>query len=400
MTNRTLLVKNLIEEGKQKTWCEYADEYNLESCRIARYYWEWHLDNIDYYEPNVEIEKNIKTSIDREDLEKENKELTTVEELEKTLEVVGKHSSLTLKSVWQTQGKGGKVNTLCSWNNDITPDDINKFREDLLEEIKEYSPIPTTYERKNTSSEKEGLLAEISFPDFHIGRVPVKKSEKLYNSTIEKTLSKLMNYNLDRIVYIVGNDWLNVDTPDYKTTRGTQQKDVDDFSTTMRAGVRIAIDSIFKLKQLEVPIDVIIIPGNHDRFRMEAVGLAIEGYFYNDDSVNVESSKKYRKYYKYGNTSFMYEHGELKARDYGPVFSTEEPKLWAESSYRYVRCGHLHHNIEEEYPGIEITFMPSLSESSDWEDSKGYISKRRGFIYLHDKIEGEVNRLQIKTDDQ
>lgn len=400
ISNRASLVQDIIENGKNRTWAEYAWDYSNEddpiTARMARYYWEWHLENLNYYAPDEPIlSKPINDEVKEEQVDIEHIEETSVEQLQNVLDTLDKYGSLTLNSVWQTKGKGGKIQTLCSWKNNTTDEDIEDFKQSIIDEIKEFSPI-NKFTPPTISDDK--YLAEISFPDFHIGRVSVEESKRLYMSVINKTIERLKDIPLDEIVYVVGHDWLNVDNSEYKTTRGTQQKDVDDFSTTMRAGINIALSSIHELKKLRVPIKVIILPGNHDRFRMEAVGLALEGYFNSDYQVDVDATKSWRKYNQYGENSFMYEHGELKARDYVPAFASERPQLWANTTYRYVRCGHLHHNIEEEFPGLEVTFMPSLSEKSDWEDSKAYISKRRGFIYIHDKNEGEINRIQVKPD--
>lgn len=381
--NRIELIKDLIQNGKNSTWEDYAIEYELRDGKQANDYWRWHLNNPEYYAPGIPI--NTSGYIDNIEHSVKN-----VEVLEET-DVENKYDHLTLKSAWETKTKDG-IKVLRSWTNNVTGEDIEEFRENLIDEISKFSPNAPFKFKANP----DGLLAEISFPDFHIGRIGVEESKELYAKIIAKTIHRLRHKHLDRIVYILGNDWLNVDTPDYKTTRGTQQKDVDDFSTTMRAGVNIALNSIYALKELGVPIDVIILPGNHDRFRMEAVGIALSGYFSGDSQVNIDDRRKFRKYYCFGNSAFMYEHGELKAKDYTAIFATEEKKLWASTEYHYVRCGHLHHNIEEEFVGTEVTFMPSLSQKSDWEDQKGYISHRRGFVYLHDREEGEVDRLQIK----
>jgi hypothetical protein len=388
---RVNLIKDLIRNGREKTWQEYADIYGIETDRRARYYWEWYVENPEYYCPDYAISvSSSSTEETKEEVEKSSSE----EQLDEVLENLGEYGTLTLSSVWQTVGKGGVIKTLGSWKNNVTGEDIEKFKETVIDEIKQFSPIRSFTKTNDIGGEEH--MAEISFPDFHIGRVSVQESEELYASVIEKTIEGLSVFDLDKICYVVGNDWLNVDNSYYTTTKGTQQKDADDFPTTTRAGIRIALSSIYRLKELGVPIEVIIIPGNHDRFRMDAIGLALEGYFHNDLQVHIDAERAYRKYKQYGVSSFMYEHGELKATQYGITFATEEPHLWANTEYRYVRCGHLHHNIEREFSGEEVTFMPSFAENSDWEDSKAYISKRRGFAYIHSKTEGQKYRFEVK----
>lgn len=363
MEGRIELVKSILENGKNKTWEDYAFEFNAENAKQANDWWRYHIKNPDYYAPDVPINKKESSNYD----------------------------SLTLKSQWEAQGKGGEIITLKSWKNDIKGEDIEKFRRNLIKDMSEYQ-YESNYVIKETDSE---YLAEISFPDFHIGRVDNETSFNVYNKTIKKVVDYLSKFNIDRILYILGNDFFNSDNSSYKTTNGTQQKDVGDFSSTMRMGIKIALDSIFLLKSLGVPVDIIIMPGNHDRFRAEALGFVLEGYFNNDAQVSIDNSLGFRKYYQYGKNGFMFEHGELKAEKYTALFATERPQMWADTEFRLVRLGHLHHHLVKETIGADITYLPSLSKNSRWEDSKGYLSKKRGFVYLHHYEEGEHYRITI-----
>ena len=54
------------------------------------------------------------------------------------------------------------------------------------------------------------------------------------------------------------------------------------------------------LKQTGVPVDVVVIPGNHDFERSYYMGAYLEAWFNEDPQVYVNNGASPRKYYKFG----------------------------------------------------------------------------------------------------
>ena len=169
---------------------------------------------------------------------------------------------------------------------------------------------------------------------------------------------------------------------------------------TFRLGRQLLVDAINKLQQI-APVDVIMVPGNHDFERNFYLGDSLESWFYNNENVTVDNSANPRKYYKYGEVLIGYTHGnEEKVTDLPLIMANEKPTEWALSTYREFHLGHLHHKKEikfkstEEYQGVTIRYFNSLSGSDSWHHKKGYIgAKRSAEALLWDRTKGLKNNI-------
>jgi hypothetical protein len=300
------------------------------------------------------------------------------------------YENLVLKSKWEVQTKGGGKDVLKSYRNDVTPLQIQQFRETLISEIKDYSPS-TKYSFVKKSENQDNLLL-ISLPDFHIGRETLSMDiADKYIDTIFAILNKVNLSTIEKIVYVIGNDFFNTDSH-YATTKGTPQFDFNTWSETWRFGKNLLLHSIEVLKSLDLPLHIVNVPGNHDYQKCFFIGDVIEAYFKHDEQITIDNSDNLFKKYTHGNTLMMFEHGEMKDSDYPLIMASEFPKEWGSSKFRISYVGHLHHQITKEYRGnCFVKFLPSLAKSSAWETSKGYktspkaeasiISKDNGLVY-------------------
>lgn len=277
---------------------------------------------------------------------------------------------LVLKSRWEVQTKNGGTKWLESYKNDFKPEDIKKFRKELIQEMSQYSPT-TGFTFTPHKDENGHFMLEISIPDLHVGREDVVFTKIRFLSTLSRIILRC-NHKLMKIVFVVGNDFFNTDNTDYRTTRGTQQFDYMDWKEGFIAGRDIAIAGIEFLKTQGVPIDVIIVPGNHDVSKMFYLGDVIDAYYRNDKQVNVDNKPGGFKYTEWGNSFIMYDHGEIKPQDYPLIMATEYPVQWSRSKFREIHTGHLHHEILKDYRGVKVRYFPSLAITSQWEKDKGY----------------------------
>ncbi|MBX6361795.1 MAG: hypothetical protein IRZ03_17155 [Acidobacterium ailaaui] len=145
------------------------------------------------------------------------------------------------------------------------------------------------------------------------------------------------------------------------------------------------------------PVDITIIPGNHDRDTSLILGEVIEAWFRSNDFVSVNNSELTRKYYKYGDCGFMFCHGDnINIRQAGMIFSTENPTLWGSTKYRFCKIGHFHAN--KKYPiyhlfsemGCEIQVLPALTSVDKYSHDRGYLSPMQVKSFLYSKTMGEI----------
>ncbi len=285
----------------------------------------------------------------------------------------------------------------------LKKEDLSHQKDTLIKELKTILPIKSLV-KQDVHGRK--LAYEISIPDVHFGKLSweeevgesysLKIAEQRYRNAISDLLSYINIDDVEKIIFPVGNDMLNIDSRRNETFAGTRQDSDSRFFKIVKTVKSILIDVINSLS-LIAPVDVIVISGNHDYEGMFMLGEILESYYHNTEVVNVDNSPKQRKYYSYGKNGFQYTHGnEEKHSDLGMIFATEEPKLWASTNYRFCKLGHFHKNKKIQYTsiddniGFQVQILPSLSGADAWHSSKGYISNKQAKGFLYHKEKGQV----------
>ena len=271
---------------------------------------------------------------------------------------------------------------------------LKNVREEFIDDIKKLSPKVDKISYK-PRIDKSPLLLELNIFDLHLGKIAwseetghnynLEIASKLFSDCIDEFIFECQNKNIERIVLPIGNDFFNSDRshPFNSTTKGTPQEEDTRWQKTFRTGRQLIVDNINKLSQI-APVDVIMVPGNHDYERNFYLGDSLEGWFYNNPNVNVDNSPSPRKYYNYGKVLIGYTHGnEEKLTDLPLIMAHEKPTEWALSSFREFHLGHEHRKKEikykstEEHQGVIIRFMSSLSATDSWHHKRGYIGSKR-----------------------
>ena len=208
-------------------------------------------------------------------------------------------------------------------------------------------------------------------------------------------------YNTERIVFPVGNDLLHVDqTVEGKggaTTHGTQQ-DVDTRFKKMFATARSAVIEALDYLRTIAPVDVVIVPGNHDEERVFMLGDVLTAWYRNDDRVSIDNRPLLRKYYQYGKNLIGYTHGleSRRTRDNLPlIMSTEAPpEMWASTEFREWHTGHNHTRFEIKWlpqweeRGIRVRSLPAIVPEDSWHYKQGYQHQRSAECLVWNREKG------------
>lgn len=294
--------------------------------------------------------------------------------------------------------------------------DYNKFRRELIEDIKKYSPKI----KKNEYKQDSGNLLEVTIPDLHLGKnswaeetgfrnYNIKIAIQRFNKAFDEMLVEATkNKKYDKTLLIVGNDLFNSDNayPFTTTTAGTPQQDDTRWQKVFREGRRLMIDTIIKLSEV-APVEVKVIPGNHDFQKSFYLGEVLEAYFYNNENVVVDNSPRTRKYVKWGKCLLGFAHGNRKDEGETRLLSNmknECAKEWGETLYREWHCGDIHHYKEikqrgsskdidkyaEDIDGVIIKYLRTLMFNDEWESKKGYISQKGAHMFCWNKESGNT----------
>lgn len=309
-------------------------------------------------------------------------------------------------NTWESTAKDAEGNIKVSPNFQVKlwlesrtyEEDLKKIRQEFIDSLKDISPSAPflhnkTLYSKNNNEDKH--LLEINIFDLHLGKISwdsevghtydIKTACMLFENAINHFLNTSKTYNIDRIVLPVGNDFFNSDRshPYNSTTKGTPQEEDARWQNTFKTGRELLVRNITKLSE-RAPVDVIMIPGNHDLERNFYLGDSLEGWFYNNPNVEVNNNPSSRKYYSYGNVLIGYTHGnQEKVASLPLIMAQEVPNLWASSKYREFHLGHIHQKKStvykplEEHSGIIVRSMSSLSGTDTWHHSKGYVQNLR-----------------------
>ena len=279
------------------------------------------------------------------------------------------------------------------------------------EMIKDYEPPVYDWMPDKQVNNKEQNLLEISIFDLHIGKLAwggetfenydVKIARKRFLTSIEKLMQNAGGFNYERILFPVGNDFFNSDTMENTTTKGTQQDEDLRWQKTFDVGTRLLVDAINLMKQAGVPIDVVVIPGNHDFERSYYLGSFLSAWFKDDPTVDIDNHASPRKYYNYGNLLLGFTHGSEEKEASLPLLMATDissKPLWSKTKFHEWHLGHIHRKRTVQYDinksrllnedlGVTIRYLSSLTGTEEWHHKKGYVGSTKaadGFVWNFD----------------
>ena len=300
-------------------------------------------------------------------------------------------------TMYRTKAKFKKIDV---WKNikQLTQD----LKEDLFETFQSYAlKAPTKTDTKN----EEGYLLEIGAYDLHLGKLGIDGDSysldvartRLHNA-INSLFLRAKGFKIDEIVFVVGNDFLNIDRakPFNQTTAGTPQNNSVSAYEAYRYGRKLLVECINALSQ-QAPVRVIVIPGNHDEESMLHMGDALEALYEKTEHITVDNSRPLMKGYVYGECLLIFDHGH-RVKNYknlASVISQRFRKDWSAVKHIEVHRGHLHSlktNIMgqvEELNGIAVRHLGSMSPTDQWHDDSGYLSTtKRAHAFIWHKNNG------------
>jgi len=292
----------------------------------------------------------------------------------------------------------------------IASGNVGQGESDILSSVVDYisNHKPDYSFIKNLPDTSENLLI-LDIADLHIGKLcRAYEVGQEYNIEIAKhraingisgIITKATAFNINRILFIIGNDVMHTDNAKSTTTSGTFQDSdgmfYDMFNESLSLYVKIIESLITKYK-----VDIVYNPSNHDYVSGFMLARCVGVWFKDCPNVTIKDSISHRKYYKYGNNMIATSHGDgAKMGDVPLLMATEEPIMWSETKYRYAYLHHIHHKQVNKFQsakdliGVTIEYLRSPSVSDSWHSRNGYISQQavEGFIHSYDH--GQVARI-------
>ena len=274
------------------------------------------------------------------------------------------------------------------------------LRDEILKDLKKYSPKFIKLKRKKS---KESHCLVVDPADIHIGKLcTVFETGVQYNQQIAVNrvlegvngiLNKAKGFDIDKIIFIGGNDILHTDTPKRTTTSGTPQDTDGMFYENFLMAKNLYIDLLEILINV-ADVHFVYNPSNHDYTNGFFLADVIQTYFRNSENITFDCSIAHRKYCTYGNTIIGTTHGDgAKQQDLGMLMSIEAKEYWANSEHRYFYTHHVHHKTAKDLINVTIESLRSPSPADSWHHRNGYINKAAVEGFIHSKTNGQIARL-------
>jgi len=223
-------------------------------------------------------------------------------------------------------------------------------------------------------------------------------AEDYANQVIDKTKSKVEDRKFDKIIYVLGNDFLNSDNLNNTTTRGTPQDNYGFWYDLMDGATELIIKTTNSLLEV-APIDIVYVPSNHDEHSMYSIMKIVDAAFKEEKNVMVDSSPLDRKYKRFGNSLFGFTH-DIRKTDALKLMTVEAKEYWSECNYFYWFAAHLHRQMIYEQEGhLEIHRFSTVSGVSRWSYKKGFINPdKKTQCFIADKKYGITETMKITID--
>lgn len=277
---------------------------------------------------------------------------------------------------------------------------FNDVMSSMIEDIKKYAP---KYPKITYSTKKEGHLLVIDPADIHFNKLAsANETGDRYDHNIATkrvlegvmgVINKSKGFDIDQVLFVIGNDILHVDSPRNTTTSGTQQ----DVSMMWYDAFKLAQQILVKVTEVLVqiaPVHIQYDPSNHDYTNGFFLAQCLESWFKNHKNITFNVSIAHRKYYKYFSNLIATTHGDGAKEQDLPLLMAHESPEWSSCKHKYVYTHHIHHKKSKDYMGVTVESVRSPSGSDSWHHRQGYQHAPKAIEgFIHHKQYGQVARI-------
>lgn len=307
-------------------------------------------------------------------------------------------------NIWNVYSKQDGVQQLYSSKITVKPI-VPEFKEEWMQRVidgLDFSEINI----QNVKHKEDGVTVEINYCDVHIGKyITALIAMGNYNSDIAinnfrqsllKAINATSHYDIKKIVFVVGQDYINFDTIDGTTTKGTRQDMNEFYQAVYEKAFDLIVESIEALRRI-APVEVVYVKGNHDKQSTYTMLYGVHNIYKSSNDVTVDYSMRQRKYKTYGNTLVGYGHGEEEKSRIFDCMQDDAKEYWGKK-YKYFHLSHRHSESRKEKAGVIYNWLGSLSESCKWTWESGFVgSEKKGHVFVYDDNEGKIAEFFIKV---
>lgn len=250
------------------------------------------------------------------------------------------------------------------------------------------------------SSVMKSLLCDYTIGDNHTGLYAWAK-EAGDDWDLDKSvdiLRKAMNHLVyhapaAETAYILDvGDFFHADNQSNETSHSGNKLDVDGrYAKVLSAGIQCVCDLILLALQKHSKVLYRSVIGNHNEHSAIMMNLAVKMRFHNEPRLEVLDSPSHHHYYQFGTNLLADTHGHTTKADNLPLLmAVDQPEMWASTTNRVWRTGHIHHLSQKEYSGCTVVSYRTLAPKDAWHSASGYRSNREMQCTVYHKDKGKV----------
>jgi len=280
-------------------------------------------------------------------------------------------------------------------------DDVKIMHEKFILDVKKYSFKYPKFKRENI---KDAHCLVFDPSDIHIGKICSSfETGEEYNSQIavkrvrdglRGIIQKASGYQIDKVIFITGNDILHVDNAKSSTTSLTSQDTDGMWYDNFMMAKKLLVDCIEKLLTI-ADVEVVFNPSNHDFTHGFMLLDSISSWFHNCKQITFNNNMSHRKYTVYGNNLIGTTHMDgAKVDKLHGLMAEEASEFWHQCKHRYIYGHHIHHKTSKDVFSVCIETLRSPSGTDGWHHRKGFQHSPKAIEgFIHHKTQGKVASL-------
>jgi UDP-2,3-diacylglucosamine pyrophosphatase LpxH len=262
----------------------------------------------------------------------------------------------------------------------IKEDSPERFQDEFMSFLKGYRPTARSAAKPNNSKKKPNASLILPKQDAHYNKFDIygnndinERFAEIEDSIHNALLTTIATKNISESVYLVGSDEFNSEWTNM-TTKGTPQVNILSYQEGFEAICNHEIRSLQLLLSYSDNVKVVFIPGNHDEFAGWHLINWLSSYFRNEKRIQFDTATDNTKYYKFGTTAVMFNHGDvIKPSALAQKFPIGFKEGWSSCDHYIIITGDKHTELSMDIHGIKFYRVPQLSKStSKWDEKQGY----------------------------
>ncbi len=247
----------------------------------------------------------------------------------------------------------------------------------------------------------DDLLCVYPFGDPHIGMLAwdveagenydLSIAERIHVAAVDRLVDQAPPAKHGLLINV--GDYLHADGQGNTTTAGTRVDMDGRWSKVLAVGIRVMRRCIDRGLEKHEHMTVINARGNHDELASLVISVALAQFYEREPRVTIDTSPEMYQWYRFGLNLIGVHHGhKATAEELMGVMATDCQKDWGETIHRRFYCGHVHHRVAKEVPGVIVEYLRTLAPGDAWHRGEGYRSGRDMMMDVHHRQHGHVDR--------